>query len=191
MGRDPRTPRHPPELTTLDIDIFRELQRDGRTPFVAIADRLGVSEAHVRRRTARLTHAQVFSITAVADPKVFGVDCMAWLGIRAHESHATPVAEALVVQPEIDYVVICSGTYDLLVELTAREFELLEHLMRNERLVVSRQALLDDVWGYHPFAETNTVDVFISTLRRKLEESGRPRLIHTVRGIGYVLRTEP
>src|SRR4051795_8560619 len=74
------------------------------------------------------------------------------------------------------------------IELTAREFELLEHLMRNERLVVSRQALLDDVWGYHPFAETNTVDVFISTLRRKLEEGGEPRILHTIRGAGYVLR---
>ena len=76
------------------------------------------------------------------------------------------------------------------IDLTAREFELLEHLMRNERLVVSRQALLDDVWGYHPFAETNTVDVFISTLRRKLEEGGEPRLLHTVRGAGYTLRAE-
>src|SRR5918911_3803679 len=77
---------------------------------------------------------------------------------------------------------------DRRIELTAREFELLEHLLRNERLVVSRQALLDDVWGYHPFAETNTVDVFISTLRRKLEEGGEPRLLHTVRGAGYVLK---
>jgi two-component system, OmpR family, response regulator MprA len=72
--------------------------------------------------------------------------------------------------------------------LTAREFELLEHLMRNERIVVSRQALLDEVWGYHPFAETNTVDVFISNLRRKLEAGGEPRVLHTVRGAGYVLR---
>ncbi len=72
------------------------------------------------------------------------------------------------------------------VELTAREFELLEYLMRNERIVVSRQALLDEVWGYHPFAETNTVDVFISNLRRKLEAGGEPRLLHTVRGAGYV-----
>jgi two-component system, OmpR family, response regulator MprA len=79
---------------------------------------------------------------------------------------------------------------DRRIDLTAREFELLEHLMRNERLVVSRQALLDEVWGYHPFAETNTVDVFVSTLRRKLEEGGEPRLLHTVRGAGYVLRTE-
>jgi two-component system, OmpR family, response regulator MprA len=74
------------------------------------------------------------------------------------------------------------------IDLTAREFELLEYLMRNERLVVSRQALLDDVWGYHPFAETNTIDVFVSNLRRKLEAGGEPRLLHTVRGAGYVLR---
>src|SRR5829696_3644547 len=68
------------------------------------------------------------------------------------------------------------------------DLELLEHLMRNERIVVSRQALLDEVWGYHPFAETNTVDVFISNLRRKLEAGGEPRVLHTVRGAGYVLR---
>jgi DNA-binding response OmpR family regulator len=74
------------------------------------------------------------------------------------------------------------------IELTAREFELLEHLMRNERIVVSRQALLDEVWGYDPFAETNTVDVFISNLRRKLEAGGEPRILHTVRGAGYVVR---
>ena len=74
------------------------------------------------------------------------------------------------------------------VELTSREFELLEYFMRNERLVVSRQRLLDEVWGYHPFAETNTVDVFISNLRRKLEADGEERVLHTVRGAGYVLR---
>jgi DNA-binding response OmpR family regulator len=74
------------------------------------------------------------------------------------------------------------------LDLTAREFELLEHLMRNERLVVSREALLEDVWGYIFPGETNTVDVFISNLRRKLEAGGEPRVLHTVRGSGYVLR---
>jgi DNA-binding response OmpR family regulator len=77
---------------------------------------------------------------------------------------------------------------DRRLDLTTREFELLEHLMRNERLVVSRQALLDEVWGYHPLAETNTVDVFVSNLRRKLELKDEPRVLHTVRGAGYVLR---
>jgi two-component system, OmpR family, response regulator MprA len=80
---------------------------------------------------------------------------------------------------------------DRQLDLTAREFELLEYLMRNARIVVSRQALLDEVWGYHPFAETNTVDVFISNLRRKLEEDGEPRLLHTMRGAGYVIKEQP
>jgi len=74
------------------------------------------------------------------------------------------------------------------MELTNREFELLEYLMRNERLVVSRERLLDDVWGYDPTAATNTIDVFISNLRRKLEAGGEARLLHTKRGAGYVLK---
>ena len=74
------------------------------------------------------------------------------------------------------------------VDLTQREFELLEYLMRNERIVISRQRLLDEVWGYDPFSMTNTIEVFVSNLRRKLEADGEPRLLHTIRGAGYVLR---
>jgi two-component system response regulator MprA len=74
------------------------------------------------------------------------------------------------------------------IELTNREFELLEYLARNAKLVVSRERLLEDVWGYDPFEQTNTIDVFISNLRRKLESGGEPRLLHTKRGAGYVLK---
>jgi two-component system, OmpR family, response regulator MprA len=77
---------------------------------------------------------------------------------------------------------------DRLVDLTNREFELLEYLMRNERLVVSRERLLEEVWGYDPMAMTNTIDVFISNLRRKLESGGEPRVLHTKRGAGYVIK---
>jgi two-component system response regulator MprA len=74
------------------------------------------------------------------------------------------------------------------IELTQREFELLEYLMRNERIVIARQRLLEEVWGYDPFATTNTIEVFVSNLRRKLESGEEPRLLHTIRGAGYVLR---
>lgn len=74
------------------------------------------------------------------------------------------------------------------IDLTNREFELLEYLMHNERLVISRERLLDEVWGYDPTAATNTIDVFISNLRRKLEGGEETRLLHTKRGAGYVLR---
>jgi DNA-binding Lrp family transcriptional regulator len=132
-GRSARHPTESGELGGVDLKIFRELQRDGRTPFVAIARRLGVSEAHVRRRTARLTEAQVFSITAVADPKALGVDCMAWLGIRAHEAQATPVAEALVAQPEIDYVVQTAGGFNIMAEAACRSSAELYALLRRIR----------------------------------------------------------
>ncbi len=92
--------------------------------------------------------------------------------------------EDLTVNPD-SYEVLRA---DRRVELTQREFELLEYLVRNQRVVISRQQLLEDVWGYEPFADTNTIEVFVSNIRRKLEAEGEPRLLHTVRGVGYVLR---
>ena len=74
------------------------------------------------------------------------------------------------------------------IELTNREFELLEYLARNQKLVVSRERLLEDVWDHDPFEQTNTIDVFISNVRRKLEAGGEPRMLHTKRGAGYVLK---
>ncbi|NGP07325.1 response regulator transcription factor [Rhodococcus sp. 14C212] len=76
------------------------------------------------------------------------------------------------------------------VELTKREFELLEVLARNAGIVLSRDRLLALVWGYDFDADTNVVDVFVGYLRRKLEAGGRPRLLHTVRGVGFVLRDQ-
>jgi DNA-binding response OmpR family regulator len=76
-------------------------------------------------------------------------------------------------------------------ELTKREFDLLAVLAENAGVVLTRQRLLELVWGYDFEVDTNVADVFISYLRRKLEREGHPRVIHTVRGIGYVLRDEP
>ena len=75
------------------------------------------------------------------------------------------------------------------IDLTNREFELLEYLMRNQKLVISRERLLEEVWGYDPMSMTNTIDVFISNLRRKLEEGGEDRILHTKRGAGYVVKS--
>ncbi|MEW1776134.1 response regulator transcription factor [Streptomyces sp. NPDC086777] len=77
------------------------------------------------------------------------------------------------------------------LELTRREFELLAVLARNAGLVLSRDQLLERVWGYDFDVRTDAVDTFVSYLRRKLEAGGRPRLVHTVRGVGFVLRDAP
>ena len=74
------------------------------------------------------------------------------------------------------------------VDLTRREFELLDVFARNPGIVLSRDRLLELVWGYDWAADGNVVDVFVSYLRRKLESGGEPRMIQTVRGVGFVLR---
>lgn len=74
------------------------------------------------------------------------------------------------------------------VTLTRTEFALLELLMRNPRRVLSREIIFERVWGYDFGAQSNSMEVYIGYLRRKLEVNGEPRLLHTVRGVGYVLR---
>ena len=74
------------------------------------------------------------------------------------------------------------------VELTRREFDLLETFVRHPSLVLTRAQLLTTVWGYDFEVDSNVVDVFVGYLRRKLEAGGEPRLLHTVRGVGFVLR---
>jgi two-component system copper resistance phosphate regulon response regulator CusR len=77
------------------------------------------------------------------------------------------------------------------IELTAREFSLLEFLMRHADEVVTRSMLADHVWGERYDSLSNLIEVFVNRLRRKLEADGAPRLLHTVRGAGYVLSAEP
>ncbi len=167
-------------LPRLDgVEVCRRLRDDGDVPILILTARDALE-------------ARVEGLDSGADDylvKPFERDELlarlrALLRRRPPRGSAYLVVGDLRLNPDTHQVV--RGDREL--ELTAREFELLEHLMRNERIVVSRQALLDEVWGYHPFAETNTVDVFISNLRRKLEANGEARVLHTVRGAGYVLR---
>ena len=75
--------------------------------------------------------------------------------------------------------------------LTQLEFDLLCHFLRSPRRVFGRQQLLDAVWGGGSAATSNVVDVYVGYLRAKLEADGRPRLVHTIRGVGYALRDQP
>jgi two-component system response regulator MprA len=77
------------------------------------------------------------------------------------------------------------------LQLTRTEFALLELFLRAPERVLTRSEILVDVWGYDFGPTSNSLEVYVGYLRRKLEERGQPRLIHTVRGVGYVLRSEP
>ncbi len=77
------------------------------------------------------------------------------------------------------------------IQLTAKEFELMELFLRHPRQVLTREIIFDRVWGYDFGGESNVLEVYIRYLRQKLEEGNEPRLIHTVRSVGYVLRETP
>jgi two-component system response regulator MprA len=74
------------------------------------------------------------------------------------------------------------------IDLTAKEYDLLELFLRHPRQVLSRDLIFDRVWGYDFGGESNIIEVYVRYLRQKTEEAGEARLIHTVRGVGYVLR---
>ena len=78
---------------------------------------------------------------------------------------------------------------DRLLELTKTEWSLLELLLRHPQQVLERSTIFEHVWGYYFGATSNTLGVYIGYLRRKLEDDHEPRLLHTVRSVGYVLRT--
>ncbi|MEG1478516.1 MAG: response regulator transcription factor [Clostridiales bacterium] len=76
------------------------------------------------------------------------------------------------------------------VELTKREFDLLQYLLMNQNIVLSRDTLLENVWGFDYYGETNAVDVYVRYLRSKIEEPFNLKFITTVRGVGYVIKDE-
>src|SRR5437867_3531880 len=89
--------------------------------------------------------------------------------------------------PGLDGIEVCRRS-DRLIPLTRTEYSLLELFLVNARKVLPRDVIFDRVWGYDFGPDSNSLDVYVGYLRRKLESGGESRLIHTVRGVGYVLK---
>jgi DNA-binding response OmpR family regulator len=176
-----------PDLVILDlglprldgIEVARTLRRDGDVPILMLTARDAVDA-----RVEGLDSGADDYLVKPFERQELLARMRALLRRRPPRGSASLVVSDLILNPDTHEV--RRGSRD--VELTQREFELLHFLMRNERIVISRQQLLDEVWGYDPFSTTNTIEVFVSNLRRKLEADGEPRLLHTIRGAGYVLR---
>ena len=113
------------EVSALDKRIIEHLQTDGRRPFTQIANDLGVSEAAVRARTNRLIERGILQVVGVTDPLKLGFQQMAMIGIRCDSDKLISVSESLAEMPEVDYVVITAGAYDLLIETVCEDNEAL------------------------------------------------------------------
>jgi Lrp/AsnC family transcriptional regulator for asnA, asnC and gidA len=132
----PSQPRLPDDLTQLDLQIIERLQEDGRRPFTQIASELGVSEAAVRGRTNRLIDRGVLQIVGVADPLKLGYDQMALIGVRCEGDQLLEAAGRIAELPEVIYVVVTAGAFDLLVEAVCQDNEaLLRFLAEKLRMV--------------------------------------------------------
>ncbi len=176
-----------PDLVVLDlglpdidgVEVCRRLRSDGDVPILILTARTDTED-----RVEGLDAGADDYLAKPFEREELLARMRALLRRRPPRGTASLTVGDLVLNP---------GTREVtrgerVLDLTNREFELLEFLMRNERLVISRERLLEEVWGYDPTSMTNTIDVFISNLRRKLEEGGEDRILHTKRGAGYVVR---
>jgi Lrp/AsnC family transcriptional regulator for asnA, asnC and gidA len=111
------------EVSALDKRIIEHLQQDGRRPFTQIAADLGVSEAAVRARTNRLVERGILQVVGVTDPLKLGFQQQAMIGVRCERNRLVEVADAVSAFPEVDYVVITAGTFDLLIEVVCENNE--------------------------------------------------------------------
>jgi len=110
--------------------IIEALQRDGRQPYGAIAEAVGLSEAAVRRRVQRLRESGIMQIVAVTDPLQLGFTRQAMVGITV-EGDVRTVAEKLSAMHEVDYVVMCAGSFDILAEIVCEDDERLLQVLND------------------------------------------------------------
>jgi Lrp/AsnC family transcriptional regulator for asnA, asnC and gidA len=120
-----------PALDDVNKRIIEQLQRDGRMSYAALAKSVGLSEAAVRQRVQRLLDTSVMQIVAVTDPLTLGFARQVMVGLKV-AGDMRPIAEALAAIPEVDYVVICAGAYDLLAELVCTDDDHLLTLLNDK-----------------------------------------------------------
>ncbi|HIK20980.1 MAG TPA: response regulator transcription factor [Synechococcus sp. M44_DOE_062] len=177
-----------PDLVLLDwmlpgisgLEICRRLRSTGnRVPVVLMTARDGVSD-------------RAASLDAGADDyvvKPFSIqDLLARIRIYLRQPRQSRDGQLVFMDLTLDPVTREVTRGERQVELTAKEYDLLRYLMEHPRQVLTRQQILEHVWGLDYMGDSNIIEVYIRYLRLKIEGQGEKRLIQTVRGVGYVLR---
>ena len=146
------------EISELDKRIIEHLQQDGRRPYTQIAADLGVSEAAVRARTNRLVARGILQVVGVTDPLKLGFHQQAMIGVRCQADRLLEVAEAVAAFPEVSYLVVTAGSYDILIEVVCEDNEALlrflaerlrrvEGVRETETFVYQRMVKQVYAWG--------------------------------------------
>jgi two-component system response regulator MprA len=180
---------NPPDIVILDwmlpgmdgLEVCRRLRAAGSVPILMLTAKDTVSD-------------RVLGLDAGADDylvKPFAFDELL-ARMRALLRRASPASPEVLKFATLS---LDTGTRQAFrgeraIELTAKEYELLELFMRHPRQVLTREVIFDRVWGYDFGGESNIIEVYVRYLRQKTEAAGEPRLVHTVRGVGYVLRED-
>ena len=164
------------------MEVLRRLRRESQVPVIMVTARDTVVD-----KVSGLDSGADDYITKPFEIEELLARIRAALRKRPARQEGTVLtAGPLTMDPERHEVTV-KGTA---VELTRREFDLLRYLLENKEKVISRESLLDNVWGFDFAGETNAVDVYIRFLRSKIDERFGVKIIHTVRGVGYAAREE-
>jgi two-component system response regulator MprA len=181
---------NPPDLVILDwmlpgldgLEVCKRLRAASDIPILMLTAKVDIKD-------------RVTGLDAGADDylvKPFAVDEL-MARVRALFRRTTPTSRPEILR--FNDLTLDTGTHrayrnERPIDLTAKEYELLELFMRNPRQVLTRDVIFDRVWGYDFGGESNIIEVYVRYLRQKTEAEDDARVIHTVRGVGYVLREE-
>lgn len=166
----------------------------------------GLAVLHELRRHKVVTPVLLLTVRATIEDKVMGLDSGAddYLTkpfafqellarvralLRRHSGNKQTVIKVADLSMDLAHRTVYRG--DQKIDLTAKEFALLEYLLRNPGRVLSRTMIAEHVWDYDFDSMTNIIDVYVNYLRKKIDFEREPKLIHTVRGVGYVLKAGP
>ncbi len=181
---------NPPDLVVLDwmmpgldgLEVAKRLRAASNVPILMLTAKDSISDRVIGLETG----ADDYLVKPFAFPELLA-------RVHALLRRAAPSSKPEILRYAdltLDTGTRLAKRADRTFELTAKEYDLLEYLIRNPRQVLTREQILDRVWGYDFGGESNVLEVYVRYLRQKTEANNEPRLIHTVRGVGYVLREE-
>jgi DNA-binding response OmpR family regulator len=169
------------------IEVLRRLRQSSEVPVILLTARDSTMD-----KVAGLDAGANDYITKPFEIEEFLARIRAILRASTKTGHGSKCEEELLVAGPLKLNVGSREVWvhDTLVELTKKEFDVLCFLLHNKGLVISRDVLLERIWGYDFAGETNAIDVYIRYLRQKIEEPFGVKIIQTIRGVGYVIRDE-